>query len=85
MTQAEYEAHLAEQGLDPNFPIQADRRYRVTGWHTEKPLKIMYAYTNDVTDDTVSAQVTTDDYRFPSTSKWSRTMANRWTWTEVTI
>jgi hypothetical protein len=85
MTRAEYEAHCHEQGLDPDFPIQEWRRYKVTGWHTEKPLKVMYAYTNEITADKVTAQITTDDYRFPSTSTWTRTMADRWTWTEVTI
>jgi hypothetical protein len=60
-------------------------RYIVTQWNDEKPQKRMYVYTNEVDDQRVTGQVTTDDYRFPSTSAWSRTMADRWTWTEVTI
>ena len=60
-------------------------RYIVTEWDTDNPKKRMYVYTNLVDAEQVTGQQTTDDYRFPSTSKWSRTMADRWTWTEVTI
>ena len=60
-------------------------RYIVTNWDTDNPKKIMYVYTNTVCGEWVTGQQTTDDYRFPSTSRWSRTMADRWTWTEVTI
>jgi hypothetical protein len=60
-------------------------RYIVTNWDTDNPKKRMYVYTNLVDAEQVTGQQTTDDYRFPSTSKWSRTMADRWTWTEVTL
>jgi hypothetical protein len=60
-------------------------RYIVTNWDTDNPKKRMYVYTNLVDAEQVTGQITTDDYRFPSTSKWSRTMADRWTWTEVTL
>ena len=60
-------------------------RYIVTEWDTDNPKKRMYVYTNLVDAEQVTGQITTDDYRFPSTSKWSRTMADRWTWTEVTV
>jgi hypothetical protein len=56
--------------------------YTVTDWDTDKPHRRMYVYTNEVTAEMVTGQITTDDYNFPSTSKWSRTMADRWTWTE---
>jgi hypothetical protein len=58
--------------------------YTVTDWDTDNPQKEMYVYTNEVTDKRVTGQQTTDDYRFPSSSAWSRTMADRWTWTEAT-
>ena len=56
--------------------------YTVTNWHTDNPKKRMYVFTNEVNAEKVSGQITTDDDRFPSTSTWSRTMADRWTWTE---
>jgi hypothetical protein len=62
--------------------MNAWTRYIVTQWHDEKPQKRMYVYTNEVNDQRVTGQVTTDDDPFPSTSSWTRDRADKWTWTE---
>ena len=83
MTRAEYEAHCHGQGLDPDFPIQVGKRYRVTGWHTENPLKVMTVWTIDVTPEYVEGYLSHTP--ITSRSTWTTDMAKRWTWTEVTI
>ena len=56
--------------------------YTVTNFIKDKPRKRMYVYTNGVTAERVTGQVTTDDDPFPSTSAWTRDRADKWTWTE---
>ena len=62
--------------------MNAWKWYTVTNWDTDKAHRRMYVYTNEVTAEMVTGQITTDDYNFPSTSAWSLTMADRWTCTE---
>lgn len=77
-------AILHAEEIPTDGAIREWARYIVTDWHDEKPNKKMYVYTNEVDAEKVTGQVTTDDYRFPSSSLWSRTMADKWTWTEAT-
>jgi hypothetical protein len=81
MTRAEYENNLIKLGLDPDFPIQAGKRYRVTGFSDSEPSRAMYVWVSEITPDMVEGQV--KDYTGVSFSKWSHRMASSWTWTEA--
>ena len=83
MTQEEYEKHLRAQGLDPDFPIQQGKRYRVTGWSTHNPLQAMTVWTDTVTDTMVKGHVTAKGYPLTDTCVWTRHLANSWVWTEI--
>jgi hypothetical protein len=81
MTRAEYEDFLTGQGIDPDFPIIVGKRYRVTGWNPAYLHKEMVVAVDYLSDTEIGGQVRRrGDNASHITSRWTRAMAERWTW-----
>lgn len=81
-TQAEWKARLTALGLDPNFPIKAGRRYKVTGFSDSEPTRAMRVTVSHIDGAHVSGYVTQRGW-MTHHSTWTRAMAERWTWMEI--
>jgi hypothetical protein len=84
MTRAEYEDNLTKLGIDPDFPIQIGRRYKVTGFSDSEPLRAMCVWVSEITPEHIEGHIrNTDGVHTVYGSKWAKSMASRWTWTEM--
>jgi hypothetical protein len=63
--------------------MEQGKRYTVTNWHTIYPEQVMTVWTIEVTPEYVEGYLSHTP--ITSRSTWTRAMADKWTWTEVTI
>ena len=81
----DYENSLVKLGIDPDFPIQAGKRYKVTGFSEGEPSRAMYVWVSEITPEYVEGHIRNQWLGGHTVygSKWAKSMASRWTWTEV--